>query len=66
MIEIEKITSRGNHRLVNARKVRDGKASEHIFVEGRRLAKEALRSELVIDECFVVTGVSWRGICSMP
>ena len=54
MKEIEKITSRDNRRLVNVRKVRDGKASEQIFVEGRRLVEEALRSGLIIDECFVV------------
>ena len=54
MKEIEKITSRDNRRLVNVRKVRDGKASGQIFVEGRRLVEEALRSELVIDECFIV------------
>ena len=52
--ENEKIMSRDNRRLVNARKVRDGKAREQIFVEGRRLVEEALRSELVIDGCFVV------------
>src|SRR5256885_8072317 len=56
MIEIEKITSRDNRCLVNARKVRDGKDREQIFVEGRRLVEEALRSELMIDECFVATG----------
>src|SRR5258708_5624973 len=56
MKEIEKITSRDNQRLVNARKVRDGKVSERIFIEGRRLVDEALRSELMIDECFVAEG----------
>jgi len=50
---IEKITSRDNQRLVHARKVRDGKITEQIFIEGRRLADEALRSDLIIDECFV-------------
>ncbi len=53
MREIEKITSRDNQRLVHARRVRDGKVPELIFVEGRRLIEEALRSGLSIDECFV-------------
>ncbi|MBK8467082.1 MAG: RNA methyltransferase [Chloracidobacterium sp.] len=53
MREIEKITSSDNRRLVNARKVRDGKVPEQIFIEGRRLVEEVLRSNLVIDDCFV-------------
>ncbi len=52
----EKITSRDNQRLVAARKVRDGHDRERIFVEGKRLAAEALRSGLVINECFFVSG----------
>lgn len=54
MNEIEKITSRDNQRLISVRKVRDGKAPERIFVEGRRLVEEALRSAIAISECFVV------------
>ncbi len=53
MSEIERITSRNNKRLVNARNVRDGKGPTSIFVEGRRLVTEALRSDLKITECFV-------------
>lgn len=53
MKEIEKITSRDNRRLVHARKVRDGKIADLIFIEGRRLVEEALRSDVIIDECFV-------------
>lgn len=49
----EKITSRDNGKLVNARKVRDGKRRELLFVEGRRLAAEALRSNIVIEDCLV-------------
>ncbi len=48
-----KITSRDNTRLVNARKIRDGKDRTQIFIEGRRLAREALRSEIEIAECLV-------------
>lgn len=49
----EAITSRDNRRLVNARKVRDGGIRELIFIEGKRLAAEALSAGLVIDECLV-------------
>jgi TrmH family RNA methyltransferase len=50
---IEKITSRDNRRLVDARKVRDGKVSGQIFIEGRRLVEEALASEIIISDCFL-------------
>jgi RNA methyltransferase, TrmH family len=53
MTPFEKITSRGNRRLVNARKVRDGKVSDLIFIEGKRLTDEALRSHIKIVECYV-------------
>ena len=53
MNKSETITSRENGKLINARKVRDGKVCLQIFVEGRRLAAEALRSDIVIDECLV-------------
>ncbi|MGB7201573.1 MAG: RNA methyltransferase [Pyrinomonadaceae bacterium] len=53
MKEFERITSRDNRRLVNARKVRDGKVTDLIFIEGKRLVEEALRSRLEIVECFV-------------
>ena len=43
------ITSRDNSLLRHARSVRDGKVDELIYVEGLRLADEALRSGLVID-----------------
>lgn len=56
MIKTEKIISRDNRRLVLARRVRDGKVPTKIFVEGRRLIKEALRSKTEIDACFVVEG----------
>ncbi|MFM9904261.1 MAG: TrmH family RNA methyltransferase [Pyrinomonadaceae bacterium] len=52
MKEIEKISSRDNQRLVAARKLRDGRGDGRIFVEGKRLAAEALRSGIEIDECF--------------
>lgn len=48
-----KITSRDNPRLKQAGRVRDGKVKNLIFVEGLRLAEEALRSGLEIKEVFI-------------
>ncbi|MBX7054820.1 MAG: RNA methyltransferase [Pyrinomonadaceae bacterium] len=53
MEELPKITSRDNQRLVSARKARDHHISGKIFIEGKRLAAEALRSGVPISECFV-------------
>jgi TrmH family RNA methyltransferase len=47
------ITSRDNSLLRQARAVRDGKVKELIFIEGLRLAEEALRSNLNIDALIV-------------
>jgi RNA methyltransferase, TrmH family len=47
------ITSRDNSLLRQARAVRDGKAHELIFIEGLRLAEEALRSKLPIEAVIV-------------
>ncbi|MEO6051455.1 MAG: RNA methyltransferase [Pyrinomonadaceae bacterium] len=60
MNEIQTISSRENRRLVNARKVRDGKVPDQIFIEGRRLVSEALSSNLEIGECLVVEAFSDR------
>ena len=49
---MQKITSRDNQKLKFARKVRDGREDEFIFVEGVRLAEEFLKSNLKIYECF--------------
>jgi TrmH family RNA methyltransferase len=46
-----RIESRDNRRLVEARKVRDGRIPGLIFVEGKRLAAEALTSGLVVERC---------------
>ena len=48
-----KITSRDNSLLRQARAVRDGKVDELIYVEGLRLAVEALRSQLDIEAVIV-------------
>ncbi|HEY0367509.1 MAG TPA: RNA methyltransferase [Pyrinomonadaceae bacterium] len=50
---IERITSRDNSLLRQARAVRDGKIDELIFVEGLRLCEEAERSHLNIDAVIV-------------
>ena len=47
------ITSRDNSLLRQARSVRDGKVAELIFIEGLRLAEEALRSKLEIEAVIV-------------
>jgi len=58
MAEIEQIASRDNRRLVHARKVRDGKVDGEIFIEGRRLVSEALRSDIRGLACFVDDNLS--------
>lgn len=50
---VQKITSRDNQKLKFARKARDGKEKDAIFVEGARLAEELLLSDLKIFECLI-------------
>jgi TrmH family RNA methyltransferase len=45
------ITSPANERLKHARRVRDGRESDLIFVEGERLIEECLRSNLPLACC---------------
>lgn len=47
------IRSKDNAKLKLAREVRDGRNTELIFVEGFRLAAEALRSRAVVTLCLV-------------
>ncbi|MGD9561183.1 MAG: TrmH family RNA methyltransferase [Pyrinomonadaceae bacterium] len=47
------ITSRNNPRLARIRKVRDGKAQNEIFVEGRRVVEEVARSSAKVIECVI-------------
>jgi RNA methyltransferase, TrmH family len=47
-----KITSRDNQKLKDARKTRDGKSRDLVFVEGLRLAEECFRSDVTITEAF--------------
>ncbi len=46
------ITSPANERLKHARRVRDGRESDLIFVEGERLAEECLQANLPLSVCF--------------
>lgn len=46
------ITSPANERLKHARRVRDGREDNLIFVEGERLIEECLQSGLVLAACF--------------
>lgn len=46
------ITSSANERLKRARRVRDGREPELIFVEGERLIEECLQSGLELIVCF--------------
>ena len=50
---LRKITSRDNDRLKYARKVRDGRVGDKIFLEGVRLVAEAVRSRAQIDLLFI-------------
>lgn len=52
-VSMQKITSRENQKLKLARKIRDGRQDNFIFIEGLRLAEEALSSNLDISEIFV-------------
>src|SRR5215510_7799237 len=46
------ITSPSNERLKQARRVRDGREPDLIFVEGERLIEECLQSGLDLFACF--------------
>lgn len=55
---MQKISSRDNQKLKLARKARDRRVVDLIFIEGLRLAEEALRSNLSISEIFVAENFS--------
>jgi len=55
-MKIRRIESRDNASLKLARKVRDGKKGGQIFVEGLRLAEEAIRSDLPVKLAIVREG----------
>jgi TrmH family RNA methyltransferase len=57
MSTLQKITSRDNDRVKNARRVRDGRIGGKIFLEGLRLIGEAAKSRTHIDSLFVTDDV---------
>lgn len=48
----DQIKSRDNARVSHARKVREGKVADEIFIEGLRLTEEAIRSNIEPKEVF--------------
>lgn len=52
MNEPIRISSRDNQKLKYARRVREGKIKDAVFVEGLRQAEEVLRSKAKIIDCF--------------
>ena len=55
MTDTKKIASRDNPKLKHAKRVRDGKEKDEIFIEGARLSGEALPSSIRVRECFIST-----------
>lgn len=54
------ITSPANERLKQARRVRDGREPELIFVEGERLIEECLQAGLRLEACYHAPELSAR------
>jgi TrmH family RNA methyltransferase len=54
------ITSPANERLKHARRVRDGREPDLIFIEGERLVEECVQSGLRLVACFHTAEVSPR------
>ena len=52
MTEAFRISSRDNQHLKFARRVRDGRENDYIFIEGRRLCEEAVKSNLNVESVF--------------
>src|SRR5438309_11290626 len=52
------ISSRSNQKLARVRSIRDGRQPGLLFVEGKRLSLEALRSPMRVIECFIDSGFS--------
>lgn len=49
------ITSPSNERIKHARRVRDGREPGLIFVDGLRLAEEAVKSGIVVEAAFIAS-----------
>ncbi|MBK9317100.1 MAG: RNA methyltransferase [Acidobacteria bacterium] len=54
------ITSPANERLKHARRVRDGREGDLIFIEGERLIEECLQAGLILRDCFHIPDISPR------
>lgn len=52
------ITSSSNERIKHARRVREGRERDFIFVEGERLVTECLSSALKLHACFTLAELS--------
>ena len=52
------ITSSTNERIKHARRVREGREREWVFVEGERLVAECVASGLKVETCFALEEVS--------
>ena len=52
------ITSSSNERVKHARRVREGRERDLIFVEGERLVAECVASGLQLHACFVAAELS--------
>jgi RNA methyltransferase, TrmH family len=50
------ITSASNERVKHARRVREGREPDLTFVDGLRLAEEAVKSGIVVEAAFVASG----------
>ena len=53
MRTIVKVTSRDNVSLKEARRVRDGRTRDKMFIEGARLVAEAIQSRVAIEQAFI-------------
>ena len=55
------ITSSSNERIKHARRVREGRERDLIFIEGERLVAECVSSGLVLHACFTADSPSPSG-----
>src|SRR4051794_28806495 len=55
-MKIQKITSLDNNHIKFVRRVRDGMENENIFVEGLRLSREAISSDLEVELAVIESG----------
>lgn len=63
---MNKIISRDNEKLKFARRVRDGKEKDFIFIEGSRLCDEAWASDIDVVSCFVSDTFQISDVVKVP